>query len=203
MTTPTDRELWAAGDIGALFDRHARAVYNHCFRLTASWAAAEDCAQSTFLLAWRKRAQVRLLHDSALPWLLTVATNVVRGERRSLARRLRLVERAPVERPVDDHADDVAGRVDDEARMAALLAAVARLPRSEREALALCVWSEVSYPDAAAVLGIAEGSVRARVSRARSRLARTVGGPVTGPASRGTPGPFVVRPVDQFLEDPR
>ena len=65
MTTG-DHELWSAavgGDgaaFGALFDRYAKAVYNHCFRLTASWAAAEDHTQSTFLLAWRKRGQVRL-----------------------------------------------------------------------------------------------------------------------------------------------
>lgn len=83
---------------------------------------------------------------------------------------------------VADHADDVAGRVDDERRMAPLLAAMRRLPRGEREAVALCVWSGVSYPDAAAVLGIAESSVRARVSRARSRLAREFAEP--HPSSR-------------------
>lgn len=171
----TDRELWAGGHFGELFDRHARAVYNHCFRLTASWAAAEDHTQNTFLLAWRKRSQVRLQHDSALPWLLAVATNVVRGERRAVLRRLRLAERAPVEPPAADHADDVATRVDDERRMAEVLAAARALPRAEREALALCVWSRVSYADAAAVFGITEGSVRARVSKARARLARQLG----------------------------
>ncbi|MEV0680749.1 RNA polymerase sigma factor [Actinosynnema sp. NPDC050436] len=181
MRTEDDRALWAraaegsGAAFGELFDRHAKAVYNHCFRLTASWSSAEDHLQATFLLAWRKRAGFRLERESALPWLLTVATNVVRTERRSFARRLRLLDRVPAEPPVPDHADQVAGRVDDQRRMAALLAAVGRLPRGEREALALCVWSGVSYPDAAAVLGIAEGSVRARVSRARSRLAALLG----------------------------
>jgi RNA polymerase sigma factor (sigma-70 family) len=174
--TPTDRELWSAAvdgtgaAFGVLFDRHAKAVYNHCFRLTGRWAAAEDHTQSTFLLAWRKRARVALLRDSALPWLLTVATNVVRNDRRAVGRWLRLAGRVPAEQPAPDHADDVAGRVDDERRMAQVLAAVDTLPRAQREALALCVWSGVSYQDAAAVLGIAEASVRARVSKARSRL---------------------------------
>ena len=179
MTTddPTDGQLWssaAAGSgaaFGVLFDRHARAVYNHCFRLTASWSAAEDLTQSTFLQAWRKRTKVRLERDSSLPWLLAVATNVARNHRRGVLRRLRLAGRVPAEHAVADHADDVAARVDDERRMARVLAAVHRLPRSQQEALALCIWSEVSYSDAAAVLGIAEGSVRARVSKARSRLA--------------------------------
>ena len=173
---PPDGELWlqaGAGSgeaFGALFDRHARAVYNHCFRLTASWATAEDLTSTTFLLAWRQRDRMRLAGDSLRPWLLAVATNAVRSERRSLGRRLRLADRAPVEPPAADHADDVAGRVDDERRMAAVLAEVVRLPRAEQEAVALCLWSGVSYADAAAALGIAEVSVRSRVSRARTKL---------------------------------
>lgn len=178
---PDDRTLWSqvmAGSgpaFGVLFDRHARAVYNHCFRLTASWAAAEDHLQNTFLVAWRKRSGLRLDRESALPWLLAVATNVVRSDRRGIARRLRLTRRVPADAPVPDHADDVASRVDDQRRMKSLLDAVNRLPRNEREALAMCVWSGVSYSDAAAVLGITEGSVRARVSKARSRLTRLLG----------------------------
>lgn len=173
---PDDRALWsqAAGGggqaFGVLFDRHAKAVYNHCFRLTASWAEAEDHLQATFLLAWRKRGEVRLERESALPWLLTVATNVVRNEQRSFTRRIRNLRRAGPEPHVPDHADLVAERLDDQQRMKELLKAVERLPRNEREALALCVWSEVSYADAAAVLGITEGSVRARVSKAKSKL---------------------------------
>ncbi len=174
MTTEDDRALWsqAAGGsahaFGVLFDRHAKAVYNHCFRLCASWAAAEDHLQATFLTAWRKRDRFPALErESALPWLLTVATNVVRNDQRSLKRHLR---RLGTVEDVPDHADQVAARVDDQRRMKELLEAVAKLPRNEREALALCVWSNVSYADAAAALGISEGSVRARVSKARSRL---------------------------------
>lgn len=187
MTTdfePTDRELWAQATAGGtyafgrLFDRHARAVYNHCFRLSDSWTAAEDLTQATFLLAWRKRRKVTLVNDSALPWLLAVATNVARSERRSVARRLRLAGRVSAEASAPDHADDVAGRVDDERRMAEVLAATRELPRNQQEALALCVWSGVSYADAAAVLGIAEASVRARVSKAKARLRGLLATPV-------------------------
>jgi RNA polymerase sigma-70 factor (ECF subfamily) len=174
---PDDRALWsqAAGGsahaLGVLFDRHAKAVYNHCFRLTASWAEAEDHLQATFLLAWRKRGQVmKLERESALPWLLTVASNVVRNEQRSLSRRVKNLRRVTEERAVPDHADMVAERLDDQQRMQELLKAVATLPRNEQEALALCVWAEVSYEDAAAVLGIAAVSVRARVSKAKAKL---------------------------------
>jgi RNA polymerase sigma-70 factor (ECF subfamily) len=178
---PTDQQLWteaAGGDDSAfalLFDRHARAVYNHCFRLTASWTEAEDATQVAFLTAWRRRADVQLAGDFALPWLLTVATNTVTTQWRSARRWRAALRRVPPQRDDDDPADDIAGRVDDERRMRRILRAVKRLPRAEREALALCVWSGVSYREAAALLDIAEASVRSRVSRARARLASVLG----------------------------
>jgi RNA polymerase sigma-70 factor (ECF subfamily) len=171
----TDQELWddaRGGDgeaFGLLFDRHGHAVYNHCFRLVGSWGVAEDLTQAVFLVAWRKRARMRITTDSALPWLLSVATNVVRSHNRSTTRWLRIGRRLTGEN-VPDHAEEVVSRIDDERRMVELLAAVRELPRNQQEALALCVWSGVSYAEAAAVLGIAEASVRARVSKARTRL---------------------------------
>ncbi|WP_239090950.1 RNA polymerase sigma factor [Asanoa iriomotensis] len=180
MSRPTDGELWTKvrfGDqsaFGVVFDRHAKAVYNHCFRLTASWSVAEDATQATFLIAWRRRDRARVLDGSVLPWLLAVAANAVRDERRSARRWLAAVLRLPPDRDdATELADEVAGRVDDTRRMRAVLHAVRRLPRAEREALMLCVWSAVSYADAAALLGITEGAVRSRVSRARGRLTRT------------------------------
>jgi RNA polymerase sigma-70 factor (ECF subfamily) len=174
-----DRQLWdeaVAGSrvaFGQLFDRHVKAVYNHCFRLSGSWTVAEDATQRTFLVAWRKREQVRLETDFVLPWLLAIASNATRDERRSTRRWAAALFRAGVSRDdVADVADEVTARVDDERRMQAVLRAVRRLSRAEREALALCVWSSVSYAEAAVLLGITESSVRARVSRARARLAR-------------------------------
>ena len=55
----TDAELWrlvAAGDHQAfteLFERHARAVWNHAYRLTASWSTADDLLAQAFLKVWR------------------------------------------------------------------------------------------------------------------------------------------------------
>lgn len=179
QTRPSDEQMWSAiaagdGDVfGRLFDRHSRAVYNHAFRLTGSWTTAEDVTQATFLVAWRRRGDARLVDGSVLPWLLVVATNAARSERRSARRWLALLRRAGVDRQVTvDPADEVAARLDDERRMGELLAVVSRLSPAEREAVALCLWSGVSYPEAAEVLGITEVAVRSRVSRARSRLAR-------------------------------
>lgn len=174
---PSDQELWSAAEtgdpaaFGRLFDRYARTVYNHAFRLTGSWTTAEDVTQSTFLVAWRRRGEARLVDGSVLPWLLVVATNTARTEWRSARRWRALLHRMPPERDVDgDPADEIAGRLDDERRMREILASVRRLPRAEREAVALCLWSGVSYREAATVLGISEVAVRSRVSRARARL---------------------------------
>lgn len=89
----SDRELWrlAAGGeadaFGRLYDRHANAIYNYCFRRTADWAAAEDLTATVFLEAWRKRRRVVFDSDDAvLPWLYVVAGNVVRNETRRLRR---------------------------------------------------------------------------------------------------------------------
>ncbi|WP_433230981.1 RNA polymerase sigma factor [Micromonospora sp. CA-248260] len=175
---PSDEELWSsitAGDelaFGRFFDRYSRPVYNHAFRLTGSWSTAEDVTQATFLVAWRRRHDARLVDGSALPWLLVVATNAVRSEWRSARRWLALIRRLPAERYADgDLAEEVSARLDDERRMTEVLSVVRRLSPAEREAVALCLWSGVSYPDASAVLGISEVAVRSRVSRARSRLA--------------------------------
>jgi RNA polymerase sigma factor (sigma-70 family) len=190
-TALDDRELWRLMSerdslaLGALIDRHLTTVCNHCFRLTASWHSAEEVASTAFLRAWQKCGREPLRAETALPWLLTVATNLARNELRAASRRLRLLGRAHRPDPVPDPADDVAARLDDEARMGEVLAAVRQLPRAEQEAVALCLWSGVSYRDAAAQLGITEASVRSRVSRARARLVALSGQPPLAAMSNG------------------
>lgn len=171
-----DRELWqraAAGDEAAfaeLFERHVQAVWNHAYRLTGSWSLAEDLTSGTFLTAWRKRTELTLTGDSALPWLYTVAGNLARTEFRRWSRFQRALRRAPAAVAERDHADDVAERVDDDERLRTVLAAVRTLPRAERTAVEMCLLGGVSTTDAAAALGISPVSVRAQISRARKRL---------------------------------
>lgn len=168
----TDRQLLSNADpasFGTLFERHGKAIYNYCFRRTADWSAAEDLTSIVFLEAWRKRKAVRLQGDSLLPWLYGVATNVLRNRSRSLRRYRAALERVP--RGVEaDFADDVAGRLDDERQMRAVLEAVRQLPTREQDVFALCAWSELSYEEAAVALGVPLGTVRSRLARARARL---------------------------------
>jgi RNA polymerase sigma factor (sigma-70 family) len=175
MGEPTDAVLWQraaegeANAFGTIFERHASAVYNYCFRRTGDWAQAEELTAIVFLEAWRRRAQIELARDAALPWLLGVATNVIRNLRRSQRRHRAALERLPRE-PVADFAPDVDERLDDERQMRAALRALQKLPRADQDVLALCVWEELTYEQAALALGVPVGTVRSRLSRARARL---------------------------------
>src|ERR1700735_1401433 len=78
-----------AGDadaFGAVFDACAKSVYNHAFRLTGDWSAAEEVMSMTFLEAWRCRDAIAADGGSLRPWLLGIATNVARSQRRAAGR---------------------------------------------------------------------------------------------------------------------
>ncbi|MFD3732745.1 RNA polymerase sigma factor [Streptomyces sp. NPDC058632] len=176
-----------AGDhdaFGDLFDAYARSVYNHAYRLTGDWASAEETVSLTFLDAWRLRERLDEEGGSLRPWLLGIATNVTRNTRRAARRHAAAVARLPRDGTVRDFADEVAGQVDDAARLALVRTALARLRRAEREVLALCVWSGLDYAAAADALGIPVGTVRSRLSRARTKLANHLENPEL-PALRG------------------
>ncbi|MER5659544.1 RNA polymerase sigma factor [Streptomyces mirabilis] len=163
-----------------LFDSYARAVYNHAFRLTADWSTAEDVMAATFLEAWRLRDRVDPEGGSLRPWLLGIATNTARNQYRSNRRYRQAAQAAAAaELSVPDHAEDVAGRVDDRRRLATALTALATLRPPEREVIALCLGEGLDYEAAAEALGIPVGTVASRLSRARKKL-RTLTDP--GPA---------------------
>ncbi|MFJ9715722.1 RNA polymerase sigma factor [Streptomyces sp. NPDC101213] len=163
-----------AGDPAAfaeLFDSWAKAVYNHAFRLTADWSTAEDVMAATFMEAWRLRDRVDPEGGSLRPWLLGIATNTARNQYRSNRRyRAAANAAAAAELSVPDHAEEVAGRVDDRRRLARALTALAGLRRAEREVVALCLGEGLDYEAAAEALGIPAGTVASRLSRARGKL---------------------------------
>jgi RNA polymerase sigma-70 factor, ECF subfamily len=175
----SDQELWErlrAGDhfaLGELFDRYADDVRAFAFRRTASWSTADDVVQATFLSTWRRfdrNPPGPLTGPSARGWLLVVAGNECRTLARTANRLRNLVDRLPGPAPDDDHAPDVARRLDDERRMSAIRRAVAKLPRHERETLELVVWSGLTTSEAAEALGVPIGTVKARLHRTRRRF---------------------------------
>jgi RNA polymerase sigma factor (sigma-70 family) len=177
-----------AGDadaFGAVFDACAKSVYNHAFRLTGDWSTAEEVMSMTFLEAWRCRDAIAADGGSLRPWLLGIATNLVRGQRRAAWRHRTALARLAVADELPDFADDASGRLDDAARVKAVHRALAGLPGPELEILALCVWSGLGYAAAAEALGVPVGTVRSRLSRARRRLARLTEGELSRPKPGG------------------
>jgi RNA polymerase sigma-70 factor (ECF subfamily) len=187
-----DLRALAGGDpdaFTALFRRHQTFVYNVAFRRTASWSTAEDVTGVVFLELWRQRERVEPLGGSIRPWLAGVAANQARHAWRSRSRRADALDRlagvGAAGRHEPDPADDLAGRIDDERAMATLLRRLDALPEAHREVLALWAWEQLSYDEIAVALAVPVGTVRSRLSRARTRL-RTLDG--TGALVRASPG---------------
>lgn len=173
-----DGALWhraQEGDEGAferIFDRHANRIYNFCFRATGSWDRAEDSLSIVFLQAWRSRHQVHEGRDSLLPWLLAIANNTCRNERRSRRRHTRLLARLEsVDRGIDpDFSSEVDFRVDDQERVQSMLTALNKISPNERDLIRLCYFGDLTIEQAALALGIPVGTAKSRLSRARARL---------------------------------
>ena len=141
---PNLRARLRAGDpdaFGVLFDEYAHAVYNLGFRLTANWSAAEEVVSLTFLEAWRLRDRIDPGGEPLRPWLLGIAVNVSRNLARASRRHQAALSRLPPPSPVPDFAEELAGRLDDQARLREAGKALGALRRGEREVIALCVWS--------------------------------------------------------------
>jgi RNA polymerase sigma factor (sigma-70 family) len=170
-----DSTLWSrvrSGDadaFGALFESHANAIYNYCFRRVGDWSVAEDLLSVVFLEAWRRRTK-ELPPGKVLPWLYGIATNVVRNQRRSQRRYAAALRRVPVPRADEGFVALADRRLDDERQMNRVLAVVRKLPKREQDVFALCGLCDLTYEDAAAALEIPVGTVRSRLSRARARL---------------------------------
>ena len=128
-----------------------------------------------FLEVWRRRDSVPESGGpesggSLLPWLYGVANNVVRNHARSMRRHRAALERLPQSLREPDPAEGVAERLDAERRMHEVLVHLGGLNRVEQEVVALCVWSELTYDQAAVALGVSVATVRSRLARARAHL---------------------------------
>jgi RNA polymerase sigma-70 factor (ECF subfamily) len=174
---PELRTRLRAGDpdaFGVLFDEYAHAVYNLGLRLTGNWSAAQEVVSLTFLEAWRLRDRIDPGAESLRPWLLAIAANVSRNLARASRRHRAALSRLPPTSPAPDFADELAGRLDDQARLREARQALGALRRGEREVIALCIWSGLDYATAARALGVPVGTVRSRLSRARRKLQKLV-----------------------------
>lgn len=159
------------GDVRAferLYRDHIGGVYGLCLRMTRDPAAAEDCAQEAFFNAWRalERFETR---SSFGTWLHRIAVNVVLNRRRKRAAQVELPPLAagPGEEPADPPEE---WTLDTPIEVHEIEAAVGGLPDGARDALVLCGIYGYSHGEASQMLGIAEGTCKAQLHRARALL---------------------------------
>ncbi|MDE2251001.1 MAG: RNA polymerase sigma factor [Gammaproteobacteria bacterium] len=155
-------------DFEAIYRAHVDQVYGLCLRMTGQPALAEDCTQECFIAAWRALPGFEG-RSRMSTWLHRIAVNTVLTLRRrrpgdALRDAGELDERA-LQLPGSAEA---AGTLDVES-------ALTRLPQGARDVLVLVGVYGHSHQEAAAMLGIATGTSKAQLHRARRLMAQQLG----------------------------
>lgn len=150
--------------------------------MAANRHQADDLVQSTILRALDASHQFTP-GTNFRAWTFTILRNVFYNQWRSAASRVESIEDCMHNMPVTDPSQDKALELCD------LRRALAQLGPEQRQALLLVVVSGLDYEAVAEICGVARGTVKSRVSRARTNL-RTLmdGGPVK--LSRRQVGPI-------------
>jgi RNA polymerase sigma-70 factor, ECF subfamily len=143
------------------------------FSLTHDADRADDLVQDTLVRAWAKA-------DSFTPgtnltaWLFTILRNLFYSEQRKRKREVEDADGKRAERLIS--LPDQNTRAD----LADFRTALVRLPAPQQEALMLIGAHGLSYEEAAEIVGVAIGTVKSRVNRARTRLVELLGMDGTG-----------------------
>ena len=150
-----------------LYRLHAGKVYGLCLRMTGHRETAEDCTQEAFIQAWRSLPRFES-RASFGTWLHRIAVNAVLGQAR------RRGERVGAEASIEDeHADTLAdGSVGDTGDGMDVEAAIAGLPPGARQVLVLAGIYGYTHEETADMLGLAVGTCKAQLHRARQLLGR-------------------------------
>jgi RNA polymerase sigma factor (sigma-70 family) len=160
------------GDAAAyeeIVQRYQQVAFRTAYVITGSAADAEDAAQEGFVKAYRALGRFRAGGEWR-PWLLRIVANEARNRVRSSGRRHRLELRLTEGfRPGDaaPSPEALAVALDERKR---LLAMVNALSDEDREVIASRYFLELNGEETAAALGIPEGTVKSRLSRALARL---------------------------------
>lgn len=155
----------------ALYRRYVGRVYAVCLRMLCERGAAEDCTQETFVQAWNKLTAFR--GDSAFStWLHQIAVNQVLMLRRKGQSQKRQLELVGQDWAVEVAADPCSEEPD---RQLDIEQALERLPRGARDVFVLTVVNGYSHEEAAGLLGVAAGTCKAQLHRARRLLREQLG----------------------------
>ena len=147
-----------------LYRLHVDKIYGLCLRMTGSVAEAEDCVQEAFIQAWNKMDKFR--GDSAFAtWMHRIAVNAVLGRMRKSKREQDRIQVAA------DVAPSPAS-IGDSGNLRDLSDAVDRLPEGARHVFVLSAIYGYSHEETGKMLGIAVGTSKAQLHRARRLLSQ-------------------------------
>jgi len=157
-----------------LYDRLAEDLLAYFYRRVLDAEVAADLLVETFAVAFERRHRFRDRGKPGAAWLYGIAARELSHWYRRQAVELRATRRLGIERPAldDESIARIEALADGEAAHAAVVAALTRLPASERDAVQLRVVGELNYSEIAAQLSCSEGAARTRVHRGLARLNR-------------------------------
>jgi RNA polymerase sigma factor (sigma-70 family) len=168
------RSLSQPQEFSVLYTRHSVAVFRFLARQTDRHAA-EDLLTEVFLTAFRIRGRYDTSAPDALPWLLGIAANTARHHHRSRARfmalKRRIARRNEMTRSEDFRLEQ---RLDAEATRPQVATALIELTSSHREVLLLSSF-DLNYEEMAKALNVPVGTIRSRLSRARTQMRELLG----------------------------
>lgn len=173
---PADAELVRlalAGERDAfeeIYRRYHAVVYRFARMMSGSPAVADDVTQEVFVALMRDLGRYEPQRAGLATYLYGVARNVTRARLRKEQRFVNLEEASgeTSERVAPDNPSEALAHSQDLIR---LRRAIVALPSRYREVVILCDLHDLSYAEAAAVLGSPVGTVRSRLHRGRSLLA--------------------------------
>ncbi len=168
-----------AGDTQAfarLVEQEQHRLYTLAVRELGSAADAEDAVQEALIRAWR--ALPRFRADAKFStWIYRIQLNAIHDQRSKRARGGG-TPLDDVPEPVDTHDALLTSELS-----GALQAALNELDETYRTAVLMSDVTGMSYGEIAAVLGVAEGTVKSRIFRGRAELARLLGTTAAAPES--------------------
>ena len=161
-----------AGDTRAferLYREHVGRVYGLCLRMTRDPAIAEDCTQETFINAWKALARFET-RSSLATWLHRIAVNATLAKRRKASAVMEFTS-------TDDEGEAIESEwtLETPLEVNEIEAAIEQLPEGARDVLVLHAIYGYSHLEAAEMLGVAEGTCKAQLHRARGLLRDKLG----------------------------
>jgi RNA polymerase sigma-70 factor (ECF subfamily) len=164
------RSLTDPAAFAGVFDRHFVTVHRYLHR-RAGRDVADELAGETFRIAFEQRHRWSRTTRDARPWLLGIATNLLRRRVRSEQRRLRAIARTGMDEWAVLDESAAAERADARSARAALARGLAALAPEDRDVVVLVAFAELTYDEVAQALDIPAGTVASRLNRARRVLA--------------------------------